>query len=79
MFVHFTVNPGQSAMWDSGFLTEVYTWRALCGRKISPSVLYCYSIEDLCEFFLASAMNSADTRIFKHHQRLRSRLGFCEN
>ena len=36
MFLYFTVNPGQTAMWESGFLIEVYTWRAFCGRKISP-------------------------------------------
>ena len=113
---YFTVNPGQIAMWDSGFLFEVYSslcqalgqcrwakkanekrkkhessenkvnlslpsfkftrfshfysirlvfpstdlgaWnrlglqllRAFCELKIAPIVLYCYPIEDLCEF-----------------------------
>ena len=36
---YFTVNPGQTAMWDSGFLMEGYTWRAFCRREISPNVL----------------------------------------
>ena len=41
-------------MWDSGFLIEVYNYRrAFSERKISLRlpfvVLYCCSIEDLCE------------------------------
>ena len=38
---YFTVNPGQIAMWDSGFLMEVYGSyrRAFCQRKIFPNVL----------------------------------------
>ena len=38
---YFTVNPGQIAMWDSGFLMEVYSSyrRAFCQRKIFPNVL----------------------------------------
>ena len=33
---YFTVNPGQTAIWDSGVLIEVYTYRrAFCKRKIS--------------------------------------------
>ena len=48
---YFTVNLGQTALWDSGFLMELYSFReTFCERKISPIVLYCYSIEDICEF-----------------------------
>ena len=28
MFLYFTVNPGQTAKWESGFFMEVYIWRA---------------------------------------------------
>ena len=48
---YFTVNAGQTAMWDSVFLIDIYSYRrAFYKRKISPIVLYCDSIEDLCEF-----------------------------
>ena len=40
----------QSAQRDSGFF-EVYSCgRASCKSRLFPIVLYCYSIEDLCEF-----------------------------
>ena len=40
---YFTVNPGQTAMWDSGFFIR--------GLKVWESFLRTqYSIEDLCEF-----------------------------
>ena len=49
---YFTVNPGQTAVCDSGFLIDIYSYRgAFYKRKISLIVLYCYSIEDLCDRF----------------------------
>ena len=49
---YFTVNPGQTVVCDSGFLIDIYSYRgAFYKRKISLIVLYCYSIEDLCDRF----------------------------
>ena len=39
--LYFTVNPGQTAMWDSGVLIEVYNYRsAFCKRKIPSLVVF---------------------------------------
>ena len=56
--VYFTVNSGQIAMWDSGFLIEVYSYRrAFTERKISLRLLSLFSI-------------AIQSRIFVNYPRL---------
>ena len=52
-------------MWDSGFLTKVYTWKAFCGGKTSPNIPLLLFNRGSLWIFLAS-MDSANTCIFKH-------------
>ena len=55
---YFTVIPGQIAMWDSGFLIEVYNYRrAFSERKISLRLPWLFSI-------------AVQSRIFVNYPRL---------
>ena len=48
----FLVYSQSRSNWNVGFwiFNGVYNWRAFRGRKTSPNVLYCHSVEDLCKF-----------------------------